>query len=150
MGGVFNGYYEYLDNNRNKAFVFTAIYKLNENFIFTFNALTYDETPDASKTKHQRLYHNFYSTLHLQKLNVGVDLNYGTQQHSLKSDTTKPGQVYGALLVARYQFIPQMGCYARLETFSDPNQILSRSLDIGSYMHGFTAGLEFTLQKTIA
>lgn len=150
MGGVFNGYNEYLDNNRNKAFGFTTIYKANKNLVFTYNVLTCDETPDASKTKHQRLYHNFYSTLHLPKIIIGLDVNYGAQQHSHRSDTTKTGQVYGALVVAKYQFIPKLGCYARGETFSDPDDILSGSLDIGNYINGFTAGLEFTPQKTIS
>jgi hypothetical protein len=150
MGGVFNGYNEYLDNNRNKAFGFTAIYNASDKLTFTYNALTCDESPDAAPAKHQRLYHNFYSTLHLQKLIVGVDINYGMQQHSLKSDTARSGQVYGALAVAKYQFIPLLGGYARVETFSDPDRILTGNLDIGDYIHGFTAGIEFTPQKTIS
>lgn len=147
---VFNGYNEYLDNNRNKAIGFTTIYNPSDYLSLTYNFLACDETPDGVKTKHQRYYNNFYSTLAFNKLIVGVDLNFGVQQNSLKTDTTKYGYVYGGLLVAKYKFLKKLAAYGRLENFSDPNQILSGKLNIGSYINGTTLGLEFTPQKTIS
>ncbi len=146
---MFNGYNEYLDNNRNKAFGFTSIYNPNSKLSLTYNFLTCDETPDDRKTKHQRYYNNFYATLTFDKLIFGIDLNYGIQQHSLKTDTAKYGFLYGGLVVAKYHFIKKMAAYGRLESFSDPNDILSGSHDIGNYIYGTTLGLEFLPQKTI-
>ncbi len=146
---VFNGYNEYLDNNRNKAIGFTGIYTPNNNLSFTYNFLTSDETPDDIRTKHQRFYNNFYATFSSEKFIVGVDLNFGIQQHSLKADTTKFGTLYGGLLVAKYHFIKKMAAYGRVESFSDANDILSGTHDIGKYIYGTTLGLEFLPQKTI-
>jgi hypothetical protein len=146
---IFNGYNEYLDNNKNKALGFTAIYNPNNNLSLTYNFLNCDESPDNSKVKHQRFYNNFYATYNYRKLTVGLDLNFGIQQHSLKKDTTKTAYVYGALIVAKYQFLKRFATYARGETFSDPDQILSGNLNIGNYIHGTTLGLEFNPQKTI-
>lgn len=147
---VFNGYNEYLDNNKNKAFGFTAVYNPTRQLSLTYNALTCDETPDKVRTKHQRFYQNIYSTLHLRKLIIGVDLNFGVQQHSLHADTTKAGFLYGALIVAKYQFLKKLGAYGRAETFSDPNQILTGTLDIGHFISGTTLGLEFKPQRTVS
>ncbi len=147
---AFNGYNEYLDNNKNKAFGFTAIYNANKNLTFTYNFLTSDETPDSVTIKHQRFYNNFYSTYTNNKLTVGVDLNFGIQQNSLKSDVTQPGFVYGALVVAKYHILKQLAPYARLDEFSDPNQILSGSLDIGNYIDGTTLGLEYMPYKGVS
>ncbi len=147
---VFNGYNEYLDNNRNKAFAFTSIYNPTPHLSLTYNFLTCDESPDDSKIKHQRFYNNFYSTLTYDKLIIGVDINYGIQQNSLKSDSTKPGFVSGALVVAKYRFIKKLSAYGRVEYFSDPNQILTGALNVGHYINGTTLGLDFTPQKTVS
>ncbi|MEO6305465.1 MAG: outer membrane beta-barrel protein [Bacteroidia bacterium] len=147
---AFNGYNEYLDNNKNKAFGFTAIYNANKNLSLTYNLLTCDESPDSSVIKHQRYCNNFYSTYHSNKFTIGVDVNFGIQQHSLKMDSSQTGYMYGALLVAKYQLIKQLSIYARLERFSDPNQILSGTLDIGEYIDGTTLGIEFTPYKTVS
>ncbi len=150
QAGVFNGYNEYLDNNRNKAFGLTAIYNPSKNISLTYNVLTCDESPDNAPVKHQRVYHNLYSTLHLQKLIVGLDLNFGSQQHSLKSDTGQTGYLYGALAVAKYELTRLISPYLRVETFSDPNRILTGSLDIGERISGTTAGIELMPYKTVS
>ena len=145
---VFNGYNEYLDNNKNKALDFSANYNLNDNISFTYNFLTCDETPDAVKTKHQRYYQNFYATFIFRKLTMGLDLNYGIQERSLKSDTSKLAQMHGAVLVAKYQVLEKLDLYGRLEDFSDPDQILTGQLATGQYIRGATFGLQFKPQKT--
>lgn len=146
---IFNGYNEYIDNNRNKALGFSANYNANDHVSFTYNFLTCDETPDAVKTKHQRFYHNFYATFIYDRFTVGLDLNFGRQQHTLKSDTAKTATMYAGTLVAKYNILKMLGVYGRLEDFSDPNQILTGSLDIGRNIDGFTVGLEYKPQKTV-
>jgi hypothetical protein len=147
---VFNGYNEYLDNNRNKALAFTTIYNPTSHLSLTYNFLTCDESPDDTKTKHQRYYNNFYSTLTYDKIVIGMDVNYGIQQNSLKSDSLKPASLWGALLVAKYRFLKKLWAYGRVENFSDPNQILTGNLDIGNYIRGTTLGIDFTPQKTVS
>lgn len=145
---IFNGYNEYIDNNKNKALDFSASYNLNDNISFTYNFLTCDETPDAVKTKHQRYYQNFYATFIYKKLIIGLDLNYGLQQHSYKRDTSKTASMKGAVLVGKYDILKKLEIYARGEYFSDPDNILTGDLSIGQYIRGLTLGLQYKPQKT--
>jgi hypothetical protein len=147
---IFNGYNEYIDNNKNKALGFSTVYNLNDNISFTYNFLTCDETPDNIKTKHQRYYNNFYATFIYDKFTLGLDVNYGIQQNTLKSDTTKAATMYAGSFVGKYQAFKKLAGYARLEEFSDPNRILTGNLDIGQYIRGLTAGFEIKPQKTAA
>ena len=147
---MFNGYNEYIDNNKNKALDFSMNYNPNKRLSFTYNFLTCDETPDNVKTKHQRYYQNFYATYIHKKITVGFDVNFGLQENTLKSDTTKMASMYGAILVGKYQFIDQISAYGRLENYSDPNQILATNVDIGENIKGFTIGMEFNPQKTVS
>ncbi|MGZ3920038.1 MAG: outer membrane beta-barrel protein [Bacteroidia bacterium] len=148
QAACFNGYNEYVDNNKNKAFDFSTKYKVNDYFSLTYNFLTCDETPDPVKTKHQRYYQNMYATYSKNKLTVGADLNYGLQEHSLKSDTGKTASLYGAVLVVKYMALKKLGAYGRVEYFSDPNRVLTQSLDAGQYIKGTTLGIVVLPQKT--
>lgn len=147
---IFNGYNEYIDNNKNKAFDFSMNYSFNENISFSYNFLTCDETPDAIATKHQRFYQNIYATFLYKKFTIGVDAVFGLQENSLKSDTSKMASMHSELLVAKYQVLNKMACYGRIENFSDPNQILSTNVNIGNYISGITLGFEYKPQKTAA
>jgi hypothetical protein len=147
---TFNGYNEYIDNNKNKAFDFSANYNINNNISLTYNFFTCDETPQAIRRAHQRYYHNFYATFTYDKFALGLDLNYGIQQNSLRSDTGQVATMYAGTLVGKYNFHKKLNCYARLEDFSDPNEILTGKLDIGSYIRGVTAGMQYCPQKTAA
>lgn len=148
QAAFYNGYNEYIDNNKNKAFDISTKYKVNDYLSFNYNFLTCDETPDNVKTKHQRYYQNLFGTFTKGKLSVGIDMNFGLQQNSLKTDTTKMGMLFGGVLVAKYLPVKKFGVYARGEYFSDPNRILTQSLDAGQYIKGTTVGFEILPQKT--
>lgn len=139
---IFNGYNEYIDNNKNKALDFSANYNLNEHISFTYNFLTCDETPDHVKVKHQRYYQNFYATFIYRRLTIGVDANYAIQEHSLKKDSTKAGTLYGWIVVGKYALHKKFDVYGRVEDFSDPHQILTGALNTGQYVKGLTLGCE--------
>ncbi|MBL7932077.1 MAG: outer membrane beta-barrel protein [Bacteroidia bacterium] len=149
QASIFNGYNEYVDNNKNKAFGFSANYNANNHISFTYNFLTCDETPDAIKTKHQLFYNNFYATFIYSRFTLGLDLNFGIQQHSLKSDSTKNAMMYAGTLVAKYLVHKKLGIYARLEDFQDPEGILSSAVPIGDYIRGTTIGMEFNPYRTV-
>lgn len=147
---IFNGYNEYIDNNKNKALDFTASYAPNDHWAMTYNFLTCDETPDPIKVRHQRYYQNFYVTYQKRRWTWGLDVNFGIQQNSLKKDTSKAASMYAATLVGKYNFTKKFAMYSRGETFSDPNDILTGKLDIGDYIHGVTTGIEFKPYKNTA
>jgi hypothetical protein len=145
---MFNGYNEYVENNRNKAFDFSASYNVNNNLSFTYNFLTCDETPDIVITKHQRYYQNFYATFIYPRFTFGLDVNYGLQEHSLLKDTTKNATLFGGTATLKYNVTGKIGAYGRGEYFSDPDRILTSSMDMGRYIKGTTLGIEFKPQPT--
>ncbi len=140
---AFNGYNEYIDNNKNKALGFSALYDVNKNISLTYNLLSCDETPDNIATKHQRFYHNIYGTFKFNKLTIGAEANYGMQKNTLLTDTIKTATMYSGLLIAKYQVLKKVGVYTRGEYFSDKNKILTGTTNIGSYIYGVTGGVEF-------
>lgn len=147
--GLFNGYNEYIEDNRNKALNFSVNYNPNEHLSFTYNFLTCDETPDNIKTRHQRYYQNFYATFIYKRFTIGLDVNYGLQERSLKSDSLKMAAVHGAVLVGKYNLNKVFDVYSRLENFSDPNQVLTGGLSTGKYVRGATLGVEAKPRKNV-
>jgi hypothetical protein len=147
QANVFNGYSDYSDQNDNKVFGFSTVYTMNDNFTLTYNLLSSDESPITANKSHQRFYNNFYILYFKKKITIGLELNYGTQKNSLKTDTTKTASVYSGLIVAKYQLNSKIATYGRLENFSDKDQILSQTVDIGKYINGTTIGLEYKHQK---
>lgn len=147
---IFDGFNTYIENNKNKAVGFSAIYDLNKNLSFTYNFLTCDETPTAEQTKHQRYYNNLYSTYKSNRFSLGVELNYGIQEHTQVKDSTKTATMYSGLVVAKYQLIKKLAAYGRAEYFSDPDMMLTNKLNIGENIYGGTLGFEFKPVKNSA
>ena len=147
---AFNGYNEYIDNNKNKAIGFSALYDVNEHISLTYNLLTCDETPDVNPTKHFRAYNNLYGTYKKGRWNIGFEANYGFQKNSLLTDTTKTANLFSGLIVGKYQLVKKIGIYARGEYFSDKNNILTNTLNTNNYVMGSTFGVEFKPVKNVA
>lgn len=142
QASAFNGYNVYVDNNKNKALGISANFDPNKHISLTYNFFTCDETPDAVKTKHQIYLNNLYATFLYSNLTLGVDLNYGFKQNSLKTDSSQTATMHAATFVGKYAFSKKISAYGRLEYFSDPNQTLTGRLDLGNYIQGLTAGVE--------
>lgn len=147
---IFNGYNEYVENNKNKALGFSALYEFNKYFSVTYNVLTCDETPDNVKIKHQRMFHNLYGNFSKRKFSIGAEMNYGTQKNSLLTDTLKTASMFSSLLVAKYQILKKMAIYGRGEYYTDKNRIFTGSLSLGDYISGITAGIEYKPTKNTA
>lgn len=147
---AFNGYNNYIENNKNKAFGFSAVYSPYKSLTFTYNFLTCDESPDNAVTKRQRFYNNFYTTLNLNRLQVGVEANYGLQKNSLLKDSTKTASMMSGLIVVKYRLLSKLSVYGREEYFADPDKILSFDKNIGKQIYGTTGGIEYKPYKNIA
>jgi hypothetical protein len=148
QAGIFNGYNEYLDNNTDKALNLSANYEFNRNIAVTYNFITSDESPDNRRVSHRRYYNNLFGTFIYDKLHLGVDLNFGIQENSGKKDSSAAALVNGAVVVVKYLPWKHVGFYTRGEYFSDPDQMLTGSLNIGDYIGGVTAGISYQPQKT--
>lgn len=143
QASLFNGYNEYLDDNRDKMFCFTVNYNPINQLSLNYNFLTSDESPDNWPVGKRRYYNNFYATLKLKKLLLGIEANYGVQEHSLLTDTSKTASVYSGLIVAKYNITEKIRVYGRQEYFSDPDKILSAGKNIGNFIYGTTGGIEY-------
>jgi hypothetical protein len=147
---IFDGFNEYIENNKNKAMGLSLLYDVNDKIVVTYNFLTCDETPDHIRTKHQRYYNDLYATFKYEKFDLGIEANYGWQEHSRIKDTTQTASLFSGLVVAKYNFIKKLAAYGRLEYFSDPDGILSRNEGLGENIMGGTFGFELKPAKNAA
>jgi hypothetical protein len=143
MVGAFNGYNEYIDNNKDKMFGFTTVYRPTDNISLTYNFLTCDESPDDDPVEKRRFYNNFHAAYTAKHWQIGIEANYGLQDHTLLSDPSKQAKMMSGLIVGKYRFHKKYSVYAREEYFSDPDKILSGDKNIGHYIYGTTGGIEF-------
>lgn len=147
---AFNSYASLVDNNKNKLIGTSITYAPNDNLSLTYNFLTGNENPDSIKIKQQRNYNNFYLTFTSNKILVAAEANYGWQTNSLKKDSTKSAKVYSGLIVVKYQAFKKIGFYGREEIFSDVNQVLTGTTNIGNFTYGTTLGFEYKPYKKMA
>jgi hypothetical protein len=147
---MFNGFNEYVEDNKNKAFGFSAIYEFNDNVSITYNFITCDETLDSVVNKHQRYYHNLYATFKFKRISLGLEGNYAQQERSLKSDSAKTADMFSGQIVAKLQVLKKFAVYGRGEYFSDSNQILTGTINSGNYIMGSTFGLEYKPARNMA
>lgn len=147
---AFNGFSNYVDDNKNKLIGTSIVYQPIDNLVFTYNFITGSETPDSIKIKKQRYYNNFYLTYTSAKILIAAEANFGLQTNSLKSDITQNASIYSGLIVCKYQVLKKFAAYAREEFFSDNNQILTGNTNIGKSIYGTTAGFEYKPYNKVA
>lgn len=147
---VLNGYNTFIETNKSKAFGLAISYALGEKGNINYYNIVSDESPEGSAVKHIRLLNNFVFNYQLtKKLKVVIGVDYITQQHTGISDTTSTASIFSAILTLKYQVKPTYGIYARGETFSDKEGMLSpRFIDATNNVTGYvlndvTLGMEY-------
>lgn len=146
----FNSYNGFVESNRKKAVGFSALYELSKMSI-TFNTLWNDDSPDSSKVAHGRLYNNLYAIYRTNRLVLGVEANYATQQNTSldTSKKTSTAWMWSALISAKYRLLDKFYTYAKLEYYQDQQEMLtgpiidSRSMYVGLEIGGATVGVEW-------
>ncbi len=149
---AFNSFSSIIETNKNKLIGASIVYSPNEALTFTYNFITGDDTPDSSKIKHQRYYHNLYLTYQKKKLSLGAEFNFGIQEYSKIIDTYTLSTAYmnSSLVVVKHQTFEQFGFYGRGEWFSDIDEMISAGTKMGKYTWGATIGIEYKPVKNIA
>lgn len=128
---VLNGYNLFEDNNKNKSAGVQLSYAPNSRLNFVYNNIFGNEQPQGTIGK-TRLLNNFIVYYNpTEKTEVVAMFDYGMQEKSKFSDTTKSGDFYGATITGRYRFIPQFSAALRGEFFQDLNAIVSPVLSDG-------------------
>ena len=148
QANVFNSFNTFHETNKNKAFGLAALYEFNSKLSITFNSIHCDESPLYAPLKQPRLYNNLYLAYKSKHIDLGAEINYGTQQHTKLADSTKSAIMYSTLLAVKIKFSPKYAVYTRGEYFYDPNEILTGPVQNGHHqlvgidLFGLTAGFE--------
>lgn len=148
---AFNGFNTFVENNKNKAVGLSAYLQPTKNLSITINTITSDESPDSVNISKQRLYNNIYLVYHSKRFDLGAEYNFGMQQHSNLSDSTKTAFMNSALVAVKYKQNEHLAVYYRQEVFLDPNEILTGPVVnshhdlVGLDLFGETLGIEYKL-----
>jgi hypothetical protein len=115
----------------------------------SINVLATDESMPGRQAQ-PRLYNNVYLGRKSERLDFGVELNYGIQQNSQLGDSTKTATMYSALVAAKYKFLDgRMSVYGRAEVFEDSDEMLTGPVQnanhqlVGINVVGGTIGVEY-------
>ncbi|MBL0016162.1 MAG: outer membrane beta-barrel protein [Bacteroidetes bacterium] len=144
---AFNGFNNFIENNRNKAFGASAIYVFGPKAAVTLNSIFSNEATDGMVAKN-RLYNDIYYVYRGEKVDFGAEFNFGMQTNSGLADSTAMAFIYSGILLAKYKF-EHFGIYARGEFFEDSDEILTGPVEnsnhqlVGINLVAGTLGIEF-------
>ena len=148
---VFNSFNTYVETNKNKAFGLSAYITPSDALSITVNTITSDESDIQAPQSKQRLYTNIYTVYHSKNIDLGAEYNFGVQQNSNLSDSTKTAYMNSALFAIKYKRSQKLALYYRQELFLDPNEILTGPIEnsdhdlVGLDIIGETLGIEYKL-----
>ncbi|TNE56001.1 MAG: hypothetical protein EP338_01590 [Bacteroidetes bacterium] len=148
QANVFNSFNTFIETNRDKAIGLSAVITPNDRLSVTINTITCDESPDDFTRNQRRWYNNAYLIYRSEKFDLGAEYNFGMQQNTNLSDSTKMAYMNSALLALKYRLGKRVAIYAREEFFSDPDEILTGPIEnshhdlIGLDFVGETLGIE--------
>ena len=146
---AFNGFNNYVENNANKALGISTSYTPNDKFTSTFSSLVCDESPDGFNRDQTRLYSNWIGVYKSNRWSLGYEVNFGLQTNSDLVDSTKTAQMFSFLLATKYRFNSKWAGYARVEHFTDKNEMLTGPIInenhqlVGLDLYGLTFGIEY-------
>lgn len=146
---AFNSFNQFLETNKNKALGLSIAYNPSNKLTTSFSGIWCDESPVNSIVKRNRLYSNLCVVYKSNRMVVGLEGNFGLQQHSVLTDANATAFMYSSLLAFKYRFTPRWAGYVRGEIYSDPNEILTGPVVnanhqyVGIDLVGTTSGIEF-------
>lgn len=144
----FNGFSTFLETNKNKAFGASIAYNPGK-WSHTLNTIVSDEYPSNASLNHFRHYTNYVGIFKTNQVVLGLEANFGYQQNSRLTDTTKMAYIFSGIVAIKYRFTPKLAAYARAEILSDPDEILTGPLVnenhalVGLDLIGGTLGFEY-------
>jgi hypothetical protein len=149
QAAVFNGFNSFVETNHSKVFGLSAAYSNGKNWTHTWSSVVCDETPANNPIKHWRHYTNYIAVYKTKRVNLGIEANFGYQQHSQLADSSKTAFLFSAIAAFKYRLTPNWAMYGRGELFSDPNEILTGPVQnahhtlVGLDILGATTGIEY-------
>lgn len=146
---IFNGFNTFIETNNNKAFSASIAFIPSSKWSHSLTSMVSDEYPKGSSQTHYRVYTNYVGVFKTSRVTLGLEGNFGTQQHSQLKDSTKTAIIYSGIIALKYRLTPKHGVYSRLELFSDLDEVLTGPIQndnhtlTGLDIFGVTLGYEF-------
>jgi hypothetical protein len=146
---AFNGFNTFVETNSNKALGFSTAYAPDSRWSYTFSTIFCDESPDGFPRNQLRNYNNLVAVYKSPRLTIGLEGNFGWQQHSGLTDSSATAYMCSALAAAKYRFTHHWGIYGRGEIYTDPDEMLTGPVQnadhtlTGLDVVGFTGGIEY-------
>ena len=146
---AFNSFNQFLETNKNKALGLSVAYNPSSKLTTSFSGIWCEESPTLSPIKRNRLYSNLCVVYKSNRMVVGLEGNFGLQQHSVLMDANATAFMFSSLLAFKYRFTPRWAGYVRGEIYHDPNEILTGPVVnanhqyVGIDLIGATGGVEF-------
>lgn len=146
---AFNGFNNFVDNNKNKAVGASVAWTPNDKLSATFSTLVSDESDDDYPQDQTRSYSNLIMVYKTKHITVGLEGNYGVQKNSKLSDSAATATMFSTLAAFKYRFTPLWSSYIRGEFFSDPDEMLTGPVVnenhelTGLDITGLTLGFEY-------
>jgi hypothetical protein len=146
---AFNSFNQFLETNKNKALGLSVAYSPSSKLTTSFSSIWCDESPENSSIKRNRLYSNLYAVYKSNRLIVGLEGNFGLQQHSVLNNPSATAFMYSSLLAIKYRVTSKWSGFVRGEVYSDPNEMLTGPVTnanhqyVGIDLIGATGGIEF-------
>ena len=146
---AFNSFNQFLETNKNKAVGLSLAYTPSSKLTTSFSSIWCDESPENASIKRNRLYSNLCVVYKSTRMVVGLEGNFGFQQHSVMNNPSAMAFMCSSLLAFKYRITPKWASYIRGEVYSDPNEILTGPVVnanhqyVGIDLVGATGGVEF-------
>lgn len=141
---VLNGWQNISENNGNKALGLQVAYVASDRFSLTYNNFLGNQVDTR-----WRYFNDWVAKIGLSdKLQVAAVLDFGFERGATEGAPSSAWQSYSAL--ARYQLTPELALTARLERYSDPDQVINLTGTAGGFVvHGASMGVDFALHKQV-
>lgn len=147
---AFNSFNQFIERNRNKAVGISLGYNPDDHTSIAFSSICSDELQLADETpRHVRVYNNLCITRRSARWVIGLEGNYGIQQHTGILDSNSTAVMFSSLIACKYRITHEWAIYGRAEYFHDPDEILTGPIYnenhsiVGAELTGATIGIEY-------
>lgn len=148
-GLILNGWQriQRVDGNNTPAFGHQITYKPNAKITLNSSSFVGSDTPDS--TRQMRYFHNFYGQFQLtEKFGLIGGFDIGAQQIAKGSNDYNVW--YSPVLIAKYSPTQKMNIAARVEYYSDQNQvIISTGTANGFQTYGYSLNLDYNIANNM-
>ncbi|MFA7361575.1 MAG: outer membrane beta-barrel protein [Candidatus Kapaibacterium sp.] len=138
-----NGFNMFEDNNKNKSAGMQLNYKPLPELNIVYNNIIGNEQPTGIQGKTRMLNNLIFNVYPHEKIDIVAAADFGLQEKSSMSDSTKTAYYCGASVAGRYRFSPNYSASIRGDFFQDLEGVVSLPLNNGRGVKANSLSLGF-------